>query len=261
MTRLFNLFLLTVSLCMIAAALSQDWAERVLRELDIIDEGVIKRESKKRCSAENTDAVYWMDRADAHFRELMSNVSYANWNYVTHMTQLNARKLEDQQSRLVLWFKLNVVTARRFLRNAENICHGVTVRMLRKFVSYQLIPSPLNPTTHRLIAYLVNSMQRIYGSTVIVDEERGMKRYRMNPELGRLMETSRDFDEREWAWTEWHNVVGRQVRLKVLSQWIRHGTMRCDGGARVVTCRARSDATVKVSQSIKSNQIYNTIGL
>ena len=77
-------------------------------------------------------------------------------------------------------------------------------------------------TTHRLISYLVNSMQRIYANTVIVDEQRGMKRYRMNAQLTRLMATSRDFDEREWAWTTWHDVVGRQVHVGQLYSYCSH---------------------------------------
>jgi len=179
MTRLFALFLLTASLCVPeGGAIRRDWAQSVLRELDVIDEGVSKRESKKRCGAENTNAVYWMDRTNNEFRELMSNVSYANWNYLTNMTKLNARTLEDQESRLVLFFKANVGTARQFLRNAERICHGVTVNLLRKFVNYQLVPAPVNPTTQRLISYLVSSMQRIYSTAVIVDEEHDRKRYR-----------------------------------------------------------------------------------
>jgi len=234
MTCLLNLFLFTVSLSMIEA-LPHDWAESLLRELDIIDEGVSKRESKKRCGAENTNAVYWTDRADARFRELVSNVSYANWNYLTHMTQLNARRLEDSQSQLVVWFKLNVVTARRFLKNAGSICHGVTVKLLKKLVNYQLIPSPLNPTTHRLISYLVNSMQRIYGSALIVDEEHGMKRYRMNPELTRLMATSRDYDKRQWAWTEWHDIVGRRVRPLFIDLVVRMNEAATDNGYRDIS--------------------------
>lgn len=214
MICVFVLFLLTSSLCAVeyCDAIPSDWAESVLRELEIIDEGISKRASKKRCGAENTNAVYWTDRADIHFRELMSNVSYANWNYTTNMTKYNARVLEDLQSRLAFWFKANVPTARRFLRNADSICHGLTVKLLRKFVNYQLVPSPVNPTTHRLISYLVSSMQRVYATTEIVDEEHDMKRYRMNPELSQLMTTSRDYDLRQWAWTEWHDVVGRQVR-------------------------------------------------
>ena len=234
MIRLSDLFLLTVSLCVITA-LSPDWAESVLRELDVIDEGVDKRASKKRCGAENTNAVYWTDRSDARFRELVSNVSYANWNYVTHMTKLNARQVEDLQSELVLWFKLNVVTAHRFLRNADGICHGVTVRLLRKLVNYQLIPAPVNPTTHRLISYLVNSMQRIYGSTAVVDEEHGMKRYRLNPELTRLMATSRDYDERQWAWTEWHDVVGRQIRPLFIELVVKMNEAATDNGYRDIS--------------------------
>ena len=127
---MLSLFLLTVSLCVIGAV-PDDWAAASeVRQLDMMDEHVIdKRASKKHCGSVNTHAVYWMDRTDAQFRQLISNVSYANWNYLTQMTQLNARKLEDAQSRLVLWFKLNVVTARRLLSNADSICHGVTVRL------------------------------------------------------------------------------------------------------------------------------------
>ena len=229
---LFSLFLLTASLRMFEAAHS--WAESVLHELDIIDEGVSKRASRKRCGAENTDAVYWMDRTDENFRELMSNVSYANWNYLTNMTQFNARKLEDVQSQLSVWFKANIATARRYLRNYERICHGVTVRLLKKFVNYRLVPTPLNPTTDRLISYLVNAMQRIYSTTVIVDEEHDLKRYRMNPELTRLMATSRNYDERLWAWTEWHNVVGRQTRPLFIDLVVKMNEAAVDGGYKDV---------------------------
>lgn len=231
MTCLFVLFLLTASLFVLEGdALPHNWAESVLRELDVIDERVSKRESRKRCGAENTNAVYWTDRTNSYFRELMSNVSYANWNYVTNMTKLNARTLEDLQSRVVFWFRKNVVTARQFLRNADSICHGVTVKLLRKFVHYQLIPAPVNPTTHRLISYLVSSMQRIYATTVIVDEEHDMKRYRMNPELTRLMATSRDYDERRWAWTEWHDVVGRQIRPLFIDLVVKMNEAATDNG-------------------------------
>lgn len=231
MIRLFSLLLLTASLYMLGGdALPHNWAETVLQELDAIGDGVSKRESKKRCGAENTNAVYWTDRTNSYFRELMSNVSYANWNYATNMTKLNARTLEDLQSRVVLWFKSNVVTARQFLRNADSICHGVTVKLLRKFVNYQLIPAPVNPTTHRLIFYLVNSMQRIYSTAVIVDEEHEMKRYRMNPELTQLMTTSRDYDERQWAWTEWHDVVGQQIRPLFIDLVVRMNEAATDNG-------------------------------
>jgi len=236
MTCLFGLFLLTASLCTLKCnAIPHDWAESVLRELDIIDEGINKRESKKRCGAESTSAVYWTDRTNNHFRELVSNVSYANWNYLTNMTKFNARALEDLQSRLALWFKANVATARQFLRNADSICHGVTVKLLRKFVNYQLVPSPVNPTTHRLISYLVSSMQRIYGTTVIVDEDHGMKRYRMNPELTQLMATSRDYDLRQWAWTEWHDVVGRQIRPLFIDLVVRMNEAAADNGYRDIS--------------------------
>jgi len=233
---LFVLFLLSASLCTSDGdSIPHDWAETVLRELDVIDEGVSKRASKKRCGAENTNAVYWMDRTDSHFRELMSNVSYADWNYLTNMTKRNARTLEDLQSRVALWFKSNVVTARRFLRNVESICHGVTVKLLRKFVNYQLVPSPVDPTTHRVISYLVNSMQRIYGTAVIVDEEHDMKRYRINPELTRLMTTSRDYDLRQWAWTEWHDVVGRQVRPLFIDLVVKMNEAATDNGYRDIS--------------------------
>jgi len=233
MTRLLSLLLLTALLNTIdSEALPQNWAESVLRELDDVDDEINKRASKKRCGVENTDAVYWMDRADAHFRALMSNVSYANWNYVTKMTKLNARKLEDAESRLALWFKANVGKARRYLRNAESICSGVTVNLLRKFVNHQLIPAPLNPTTHRLISYLVNSMQRIYGSASIVDKEHDMSRYRMNPELTQLMATSRDYDMRQWAWTEWHDVVGGHIRPHFIELVAKMNEAAADNGFR-----------------------------
>jgi len=229
MMRLFSLFLLIASL---SEALPHDWAESVLRELDDIDERVNKRASRKRCGAENTDAVYWTDRTNSHFHELMSNVSYANWNYLTNMTKYNARALEDLEAQVDAWFKTNVGTARRFLRDADRICHGTTVKLLRKFVNYQLVPAPANPTTHRLISYLVNSMQQVYSTAVIVDEERDMKRYRMNPELTRLMATSMDFDERQWAWTEWHDVVGRQIRPLFIELVVRMNEAATDNGYR-----------------------------
>jgi len=236
MIWLFSLFLLTASLRVSESeALPHNWAESVLRELDIIDEGVNKRESKKRCGAENTNAVYWTDRTNSYFRELLSNVSYANWNYLTNMTKLNARALEDLQSQVVLWFKANVVTARQFLRNEESICHSVTVKLLKKFVHYQLVPAPVNPTTHRLIFYLVNSMQRIYGTTVIVDEEHDMKRYRINPELTQLMATSRDYDKRQWAWTEWHDVVGRQIRPLFIDLVVNMNEAAADNGYKDIS--------------------------
>jgi len=217
-------------------AIPYDWADSVLRELDVIDEhDVSKRESRKRCGAENTNAVYWMDRTNSHFRELMSNVSYANWNYRTNMTKLNARRLEDWQSHVASWFKANVAKARQLLRNADSICHEVTVRLLKKFVNYQLVPAPLNPTTHRLILYLVHSMQRVYSTTVIVDDEHGMKRYRMNPDLTHLMATSRDYDERQWAWTEWHDVVGRQIRPMFIDLVVKMNEAATDSGYKDIS--------------------------
>jgi len=218
-----------------AEALPRNWAASVLRELDLIDQGVNKRESKKRCGAENTNAVYWMDRTNSYFHQLMSNVSHANWNYLTNMTKLNARMLEDLQSQTVLWFKANVVTARQLLRNTESICHGVTVKLLKKFVNYQLVPAPVNPTTHRLIFYLVNSMQRIYGTAVVVDEEHDMKRYRMNPELTQLMATSRDYDDRQWAWTAWHDVVGRQIRPLFIELVVKMNEAATDNGYKDIS--------------------------
>ena len=49
----------------------------------------------------------------------------------------------------------------------------------------------------------------MYGTASV---EKAGKVYNLEPELEKIMATSRDYDELLWAWQSWHNCFGVQMR-------------------------------------------------
>jgi len=49
------------------------------------------------------------------------------------------------------------------------------------------------------------------------------------------MATSRDYDERQWAWTEWHDVVGRQIRPMFIDLVAKMNEAATDNGYRDIS--------------------------
>jgi peptidyl-dipeptidase A len=155
------------------------------------------------------DISGWIDAMDAGLRAMESKVSYANWDYVTNLTDVNLRKLEPLQNGFDSWFSTQVKTARAYLAKPHQICNSTASRLLKRIVYYSSVPRPNSVATAESINHLTNTMASIYSTAAI--SESG-KTYRLDPELTQIMGSSRDHDELLWAWIGWHNASGRPMR-------------------------------------------------
>ena len=57
--------------------------------------------------------------------------------------------------------------------------------------------------------HLSTQLQSIYSKAKLTKDG---KTYNLEPEITKLMATSRDYDELVWAWVGWRNVTGREMR-------------------------------------------------
>lgn len=62
--------------------------------------------------------------------------------------------------------------------------------------------------------HISSQLSAIYAKGTL---EKDGKKYQIEPELTKLMATSRDYDELLWAWVGWRNETGRKMRDLFLS--------------------------------------------
>lgn len=148
----------------------------------------------------------------------ITDAVFIDWTYNTNVTDYNAEQSAEAQA-VLSQFQLNTaIQAAGF--NKSLIASNTTKRQLWKIDDQAGIR--LNQEESKEMNSLVSKMTGVYSSAKICpydlfqgkkcDPKNQTGWWELEPELTEVMATSRDYDELAYAWREFHNQVGRNIK-------------------------------------------------
>jgi len=131
--------------------------------------------------------------------------SEASWKYSTNLTEYNKE----------IKIKLNVQFS-LFMQQARRNASAFDVEKLSDDTKRQikLIKSSASPKSKEDVTKLndlESEMESIYSKGTVIDKD-GKTKLQLDPELMKIMRTSRDYERLLFAWTGWRNVTGPKLR-------------------------------------------------
>lgn len=135
----------------------------------------------------------------------------AHWNYNTNVTTENAIAASKANSQFALFREDMLHQAEQF--PTENVTNELLARLLRKIKNSGLI---LDQEDTRLFTTILNRMTTIYNTNPICSWSNGSqdctKLWSIDPDLIKVLATSRDYDLLMYVWEEWRVKIGRPIK-------------------------------------------------
>ncbi|KAI0240228.1 Angiotensin-converting enzyme [Lamellibrachia satsuma] len=152
-----------------------------------------------------TDAKTWLDDLNRALEEDINKVSIAGWNYETNLTKENSEKLVQAELQFQRWNSVQLIKAKTYLANSKNfVRHSDVLRQMRTYVS--MFPFVSHDVSFRkALAEAKTKLEAVFNDARVIKDG---KSYAIQPELTKVMSSSRDYNELLWAWRGWRDAIG-----------------------------------------------------
>ncbi|BFZ00900.1 hypothetical protein BsWGS_03939 [Bradybaena similaris] len=153
-----------------------------------------------------TQALTFLEEFNAAAGRQYNTLTQKNWNLDTNITDFNEAELVKQQTIFAVFEKEMRAQALQF--NQSAMTEDVQ-RQLHKIADIGESAQP-NATKVEQMAKLLADMQSIYGKAkVCLKPDKCLS---LEPDITRLLATSRDYDTLETLWVGWRNETGRKMK-------------------------------------------------
>lgn len=162
---------------------------------------------KQGTNANEADAIAFLERYNAEFPPHLTRYTNAAWNYETNLTDENANAAAIAGGIVGAYYVRASNEAATF--DTTNFSED-TKRQL-SYLSYVGLDGPEGSE----LSSILSEMGRIYGEyqACRTNPNTGVNECMyLEPELTELMAQNGNYDDHLWAWQNWHNGVGRQLR-------------------------------------------------
>ncbi|KAM6151129.1 angiotensin-converting enzyme 2 [Rhynchocyon petersi] len=150
----------------------------------------------------------FLDKFNQDIEDLYYQSSLASWNYNTNITDENAQKMNEAESRWSSFYEEQCKIAKNFpLNEISNASIRLELQVLQQSGS-----SVLTAEQSKRLDTIMSKMSTIYSTGQVCNSNNAKECLLLEPGLDHIMANSTDYYQRLWAWEGWRFHVGRQLR-------------------------------------------------
>ncbi|XP_007090142.2 angiotensin-converting enzyme 2 isoform X1 [Panthera tigris] len=153
-------------------------------------------------------AKTFLEKFNHEAEELSYQSSLASWNYNTNITDENVQKMNEAGAKWSAFYEEQSKLAETYPL-AE--IHNTTVKRQLQALQ-QSGSSVLSADKSQRLNTILNAMSTIYSTGKACNPNNPQECLLLEPGLDDIMENSKDYNERLWAWEGWRAEVGKQLR-------------------------------------------------
>uniref|UniRef100_A0A8C8Y6V3 Angiotensin-converting enzyme n=2 Tax=Panthera TaxID=9688 RepID=A0A8C8Y6V3_PANLE len=153
-------------------------------------------------------AKTFLEKFNHEAEELSYQSSLASWNYNTNITDENVQKMNEAGAKWSAFYEEQSKLAETYPL-AE--IHNTTVKRQLQALQ-QSGSSVLSAEKSQRLNTILNAMSTIYSTGKACNPNNPQECLLLEPGLDDIMENSKDYNERLWAWEGWRAEVGKQLR-------------------------------------------------
>ncbi|XP_074048496.1 angiotensin-converting enzyme 2 isoform X2 [Macrotis lagotis] len=140
--------------------------------------------------------------------ELSYQSSLASWDYNTNITEENIQKMNEAAARWSEFYNLQSNASRKFSLNEIS---DPQIKLQLKSLQ-QKGAAVLSAEKNARLNTILNTMSTLYSTGTVCNPRNPQECLILEPGLDKIMEESRNYYERLWAWEGWRAKVGKQMR-------------------------------------------------
>uniref|UniRef100_A0A8D0JCB2 Angiotensin-converting enzyme n=2 Tax=Sus scrofa TaxID=9823 RepID=A0A8D0JCB2_PIG len=153
-------------------------------------------------------AKTFLEKFNLEAEDLAYQSSLASWNYNTNITDENIQKMNDARAKWSAFYEEQSRIAKTY--PLDEIQTLILKRQLQAL--QQSGTSGLSADKSKRLNTILNTMSTIYSSGKVLDPNNPQECLVLEPGLDEIMENSKDYSRRLWAWESWRAEVGKQLR-------------------------------------------------
>uniref|UniRef100_A0A8C3WS33 Angiotensin-converting enzyme n=1 Tax=Catagonus wagneri TaxID=51154 RepID=A0A8C3WS33_9CETA len=154
--------------------------------------------------SDEAEASKFVEEYDRRSQVVLNEYAEANWNYNTNITAEGSKLLEKSTQMANHTVKYGI-WARKF--DVANIQNTTLKRMIKKIQDLERAALPLKELEE--YNQILLDMETAYSVTSLCHANSTC--LQLEPDLTKLMATSRSYEELLWAWKGWRDKVGRAI--------------------------------------------------
>uniref|UniRef100_UPI003A9A66D7 Pteronotus davyi ACE2 ectodomain n=1 Tax=Pteronotus davyi TaxID=94956 RepID=UPI003A9A66D7 len=154
---------------------------------------------------EDEKAKEFLEKFDLEAEKLYHQSSLASWNYNTNITEENVKKMNEADREWSTFYENMTKIAKNY--NLSQITDDKVKRQLQA-----LQQNGLSEDENKRLNNILNEMSTIYSTGKVCKPNNPQQCLLLATGLEDIMQYSKDYDERLWAWEGWRSQVGKQLR-------------------------------------------------
>ncbi|XP_068833322.1 angiotensin-converting enzyme isoform X2 [Capricornis sumatraensis] len=155
--------------------------------------------------SDEAEARKFVEEYDRRSQVVWNEYAEANWNYNTNISTDNSKLLMEKNLQMANHTVKYGTWARKF--DVTNFQNATMKRMIKKIQDLERAALPVKELEE--YNQILVDMETVY-SVASVCHKNGTC-LRLEPDLTRLMATSRNYQDLAWAWKSWRDKVGRSI--------------------------------------------------
>ncbi|XP_072470401.1 angiotensin-converting enzyme 2 [Notamacropus eugenii] len=153
-------------------------------------------------------AKVFLESFNKEAEELSHQSALASWDYNTNITDENVQKMNEAGSRWSAFYNAQSNTSRIFPLNEIS---DPSIKLQLKSLQ-EKGTSVLSDEKGARLNTVLNNMSTLYSTGTVCNPKSPQECLLLEPGLDKIMEQSRDYYERLWAWEGWRSKVGKEMR-------------------------------------------------
>nr|KAG5696164.1 hypothetical protein BaRGS_026523 [Batillaria attramentaria] len=145
----------------------------------------------------------WLQQYDEEAKQVAYETAVLEWNYATNITDNNQQAQVEGDLKFAQWEQKKAVEAARY--DWRHLADDDLVRQFRSATDIGT-SAMKNTTKLKQMGELQSSIEGIYAKAKVCANDTYC--LELEPDLTRLLATSRDYNELLWAWEGWRNMTG-----------------------------------------------------
>nr|QJF77791.1 angiotensin-converting enzyme 2 [Eptesicus brasiliensis] len=160
-------------------------------------------------STTEKNATIFLENFNSEAEDLSHESALASWNYNTNITDENAQKMNEADSKWSAFYEKQSKLAQTYpLQEIQNITIKRQLQVLQQNGS-----SVLTADKSKRLSTILTTMSTIYSTGKVCNPNNPQECLTLSVTgLEDIMEKSKDYNQRLWVWEGWRSEVGKQLR-------------------------------------------------
>uniref|UniRef100_A0A4X2M679 Angiotensin-converting enzyme n=1 Tax=Vombatus ursinus TaxID=29139 RepID=A0A4X2M679_VOMUR len=153
-------------------------------------------------------AKEFLETFNKEAEEISYQSSLASWDYNTNINDENVQKMNEAAARWSAFYKSQSNISRTFPLNEIS---DPQIKLQLKSLQ-EKGAAVLSAEKSARLNTVLNTMSTLYSTATICNPKTTQECLLLEPGLDKIMEESKDYYERLWAWEGWRSKVGKEMR-------------------------------------------------